>query len=82
MLTTGNANWLMLHGTPTPMDVFSKNEFAGRWSGTMCLSEPQAGSGLSDVATRAVPNGEGIESDPLGACYRLKASRCGFRQRA
>jgi alkylation response protein AidB-like acyl-CoA dehydrogenase len=37
--------------------VFAKNEFAGRWFGTMCLSEPQAGSSLSDVATRAVPDG-------------------------
>lgn len=31
----------------------------GRWFGTMCLSEPQAGSSLADVATRAVPQGDG-----------------------
>jgi len=37
----------------------------------MCLSEPQAGSSLSDVATRAVPDGEGFGSDPLGPRYRL-----------
>ncbi|MDO9196159.1 acyl-CoA dehydrogenase [Rhodoferax sp.] len=75
MLTTGNANLLMVHGTPSQKEVFSKNEFAGRWSGTMCLSEPQAGSSLSDVATRAVPDGEGFESDPLGARYRLKGNK-------
>jgi alkylation response protein AidB-like acyl-CoA dehydrogenase len=46
--------------------VFRRNEFSGRWSGTMCLSEPQAGSSLSDVATRAVPDGEGFESRPAG----------------
>ena len=53
MLTSGNANLLMAHGTPLQQDVFAKNEFAGRFSGTMCLSEPQAGSCLSDIATRA-----------------------------
>src|SRR3954471_9468283 len=34
MLTTGNANLLMVHGTPMQQNVFAKNEFAGRWSGT------------------------------------------------
>ena len=75
MLTTGNANLLMVHGTQAQKDVFAKNEFAGRFSGTMCLSEPQAGSSLSDVTTRAVPDGEGYESDPLGARYRLKGNK-------
>jgi alkylation response protein AidB-like acyl-CoA dehydrogenase len=54
---------------------FALNEFSGRWSGTMCLSEPQAGSSLSDVATRAVPDGEGFEADPLGPRYRLKGNK-------
>jgi len=75
MLTTGNANLLMTHGTDLQKEVFAKNEFAGRFSGTMCLSEPQAGSSLSDVATRAVPDGEGFESDPLGPRYRLKGNK-------
>lgn len=75
MLTTGNANLLMAHGTELQKQVFAKNEFAGRWSGTMCLSEPQAGSSLSDVATRAVPDGEGFEADPLGPRYRLKGNK-------
>jgi alkylation response protein AidB-like acyl-CoA dehydrogenase len=71
MLTSGNANLLMVHGTPMQQAVFAKNEFSGRWSGTMCLSEPQAGSSLSDVATRAVPDGAGFQDDPLGPRYRL-----------
>ncbi len=75
MLTTGNANLLMAHGTELQKQVFAKNEFAGRWSGTMCLSEPQAGSSLSDVATRAVPDGAGFEADPLGPRYRLKGNK-------
>ncbi|MFZ9375407.1 MAG: acyl-CoA dehydrogenase family protein, partial [Burkholderiaceae bacterium] len=42
MLTVGNANLLMAHGTELQKKVFALNEFSGRWSGTMCLSEPQA----------------------------------------
>jgi butyryl-CoA dehydrogenase len=75
MLTTGNANLLMAHGTETQKRVFALNEFAGRFSGTMCLSEPQAGSSLSDVATRAVPDGDGYEADPLGPRFRLKGNK-------
>jgi butyryl-CoA dehydrogenase len=75
MLTSGNASLLMAHGTPLQREVFAKNEFAGRWFGTMCLSEPQAGSSLSDVATRAVPDGEGYAADPLGPRYRLRGNK-------
>jgi alkylation response protein AidB-like acyl-CoA dehydrogenase len=75
LLTTGNANLLMVHGTELQKEVFAKNEFSGRFSGTMCLSEPQAGSSLSDVTTRAVPDGANFEADPLGARYRLKGNK-------
>ena len=75
MLTTGNANLLMVHGTPLQKEVFARHEFAGRFSGTMCLSEPQAGSSLGDVATRAVPDGESFESEPLGPRYRLTGNK-------
>ena len=75
MLTSGNANLLMVHGTPMQREVFAKNEFSGRWSGTMCLSEPQAGSSLSDVATRAVPDGDDFADDPLGPRYRLTGNK-------
>jgi alkylation response protein AidB-like acyl-CoA dehydrogenase len=71
MLTVGNANLLMAHGSDAQRRVFAANEFAGRWSGTMCLSEPQAGSSLSDVATRAVADGE----DALGKRYRLRGNK-------
>ena len=75
MLTSGNANLLMAHGTELQKEVFAKNEFAGRFYGTMCLSEPQAGSSLSDVVTRAVPDGADFESDALGARYRLRGNK-------
>jgi len=75
LLTTGNANLLMAHGTELQKQVFALNEFNGRFTGTMCLSEPQAGSSLSDVATRAVPDGEGFADDPLGPRYRLTGNK-------
>ena len=75
MLTTGNAGLLMAHGTPRQREVFARREFACEWFGTMCLSEPQAGSSLSDIATRAVPDGEGFEADPLGPRYRLTGNK-------
>ena len=75
LLTVGNANLLMAHGSELQRQVFAWNEFSGRWSGTMCLSEPQAGSSLSDVMTRATPDGDAYASDPLGARYRLKGNK-------
>jgi alkylation response protein AidB-like acyl-CoA dehydrogenase len=72
LLTTGNANAIMVSGTEAQKDVFAKNEFAGRWAGTMCLSEPQAGSSLSDIATRAVLDDE---NDALGPRYRLTGNK-------
>ena len=72
LLTVGNANLLMAHGTPVQQQVFAANEFNGRWTGTMCLSEPQAGSSLSDIATRAEPEDEG---DALGPRYRLRGNK-------
>ncbi len=75
MLTSGNASLLMAHGTPLQREVFAKAEFAGRWFGTMCLSEPQAGSSLSDVSTRAEPDGPDFEADALGPRYRLRGNK-------
>lgn len=75
LLTVGNANLLMAHGSELQKKVFALNEFSGRWSGTMCLSEPQAGSSLSDVMTRATPDGASFQQDPLGARYRLKGNK-------
>jgi alkylation response protein AidB-like acyl-CoA dehydrogenase len=75
MLSVGNANLLLAHGTPMQRRVFALNEFSGRWAGTMALSEPQAGSSLSDIATRAIPDGEDFASDPLGPRYRLTGNK-------
>ncbi|MBF5004702.1 acyl-CoA dehydrogenase [Diaphorobacter caeni] len=75
MLTSANANAILVAGSPVQRQVFAANEFNGRWAGTMALSEPQAGSSLSDIATRAEPDGEGFESDALGARYRLRGNK-------
>ncbi len=74
-LTRGNAGLLMVHGTPLQKEVFAANELAGRWFGTMCLSEPQAGSSLSDITTRALADGDSFDSDPLGPRYRITGNK-------
>ena len=75
MLTSGSANLLMAHGSALQKKVFAQQNFSGRFAGTMCLSEPQAGSSLSDIVTRAVPDGVESEFDPLGARYRLRGNK-------
>jgi len=67
LLAAANANLLLAHGSPAQVDAFARPELAGRFAGTMCLSEPQAGSSLADVATRAEPDGD----SPFGPQYRL-----------
>lgn len=75
MLTTANANAILVAGSPLQQQVFAVNEFNGRWAGTMALSEPQAGSSLGDIATRAEADGDGFEGDPLGPRYRLRGNK-------
>jgi len=71
MLTAGNARVLVKFGTPAQIETFALPEIEGRTLGTMCLSEPQAGSSLADIMTRAVPDGE----DDLGPRYRLTGNK-------
>ena len=58
-LTIGNANLLLDHGSPQQIDTFVRPMLSGRFFGTMCLSEAQAGSSLSDIRTRAEPLPDG-----------------------
>jgi alkylation response protein AidB-like acyl-CoA dehydrogenase len=67
LLTLGNANLLLAHGNPAQIKTFVEPELAGRFHGTMCLSEPQAGSSLSDIRTRSEYDGESA----LGPRYRV-----------
>lgn len=58
-LTIGVANTLTKCGTPAQVKTYVEPMLAGRFFGTMCLSEPQAGSSLSDITTRAEPQADG-----------------------
>ncbi|MFI0432148.1 MAG: acyl-CoA dehydrogenase [Candidatus Nanopelagicales bacterium] len=58
-LTAANASLLIAHGTPEQIDTWVTPMIEGRFYGTMCLSEPQAGSSLADVTTRAEPQPDG-----------------------
>lgn len=75
MLSCANANLLMANGTDAQRRAFAQAVWEGRAMGTMCLSEPQAGSGLADIATRATPDGMEYASDPLGPRYRLRGNK-------
>ncbi|MCV7221124.1 acyl-CoA dehydrogenase [Mycolicibacterium elephantis] len=59
MLTIANANLLSRFGTDEQIERFFEPMLAGQFSGTMALSEPQAGSSLADIVTRAEPQEDG-----------------------
>ena len=67
MLTIANANLLAKFGTEEQVETFVKPMLAGRFTGTMALSEPAAGSSLADITTRAEPADDGT--------YRLFGSK-------
>jgi alkylation response protein AidB-like acyl-CoA dehydrogenase len=69
-LTSANANLLLAHGTLAQIDRFARPQLEGRFFGTMCLSEPQAGSSLADIRTRAVPDDASSDA-PFGPRFRL-----------
>jgi alkylation response protein AidB-like acyl-CoA dehydrogenase len=58
-LTMGNANLLVEYGTEEQIDSWVRPMLEGRYFGTMCLSEPDAGSSLADITTKAIPTGDG-----------------------
>lgn len=66
-LTIGNANMLRAFGSEEQIARYMPPMLEGRWFGTMCLSEPQAGSSLSDITCKAEPLADGT--------YRLSGSK-------
>ncbi|WP_288337596.1 acyl-CoA dehydrogenase [uncultured Gordonia sp.] len=58
-LSVGNANLIAEYGTPEQIDTWVRPIVEGRYFGTMCLSEPQAGSSLADITTKAIPATDG-----------------------
>ena len=61
-LTQGVANMLDACGSRELKDKYLPNLVEGKWFGTMCLSEPQAGSSLADIRTKAELNADGSYS--------------------
>jgi butyryl-CoA dehydrogenase len=57
LITAAAAQLLNRYGSEEQKETFMLPMLKGRWLGTMCLSEPQAGSSLSDIRTRAEPAG-------------------------
>ena len=58
-LTAGAAGLIINFGSKDLIDEFVPNMIAGKWGGTMCLTEPQAGSSLSDITSSASRNDDG-----------------------
>ena len=71
MLTVANARLIAEFGNAAQVETFARPQIAGKWYGTMCLSEPQAGSSLDNVRTRAAFEG----SDELGERYMLSGNK-------
>jgi len=66
-LASGNANLVIAHGTTEQVRLFAQPIIDGRFYGTMALSEPQAGSSLGDITTKAVRQDDGT--------YRLRGTK-------
>ncbi|MBW1784089.1 MAG: acyl-CoA dehydrogenase [Deltaproteobacteria bacterium] len=66
-LTFGAAHLITSFGSQELIDTYVPNMFAGKWQGTMALTEPQAGSSLADITTTAEPTEDGS--------YRIKGQK-------
>lgn len=58
-LSLGAMNTIMQHATEAQKNVYMPPLVEGRWTGTMCLTEPQCGTDLGQVKTKAEPNADG-----------------------
>lgn len=67
MLSAANARVIRSAGTPEQIALFAAPQHEGRALATMCLSEPDTGSSLGDITTRALPDGQ----DAAGRRFRL-----------
>src|SRR6478736_4548201 len=58
-LSQGAIAALLVHGTPEQKKTYVPKMVEGRWTGTMCLTEPHCGTDLGLLRTKAVPNDDG-----------------------
>lgn len=66
-LTMGSAELISSFGNQDLKDIYMSKMFAGKWQGTMALTEPHAGSSLGDIRTTASDAGDGS--------YRIKGQK-------
>ena len=66
-LTAGAAHLIVNYAEQKLIDKYVPNMMKGLWGGTMCLTEPQAGSSLSDITSAAIPEDDGS--------YRIKGQK-------
>jgi acyl-CoA dehydrogenase len=59
MLTDGAIEALLTAASPKIQEQYVPHMISGEWTGSMCLTEPQAGSDLSMVRSKAIPEGNG-----------------------
>ncbi len=67
LLTAGAVRAITIHGTPEQQDLYLPKLITGEWSGTMNLTEPQAGSDVGAITTQARPADDGT--------YRLSGTK-------
>lgn len=58
-LTRGSAHLIYTFGEEKIKNLFCQNMYSGKWAGTMCLTESQAGSAVGDLKTSAEPLSDG-----------------------
>lgn len=75
LLTESNAALILAYGSTEQRRLFARPQIEAGWTGTMAMSESQAGSSLADISTRAVPDGDGFDSDPMGHRYRIDGDK-------
>lgn len=66
-LTAGSANLIDTFGSDELKATYLEHMWAGKWQGTMALTEPQAGSSLSDITSSATPVSDGV--------YKIKGQK-------
>jgi len=66
-LSVGACQLIELNGRDEDRSLFCRNMYSGRWAGTMCLTEPEAGSDLGVIKTKAIPD---------GTEYKIKGTKC------
>ncbi|HZK43501.1 MAG TPA: acyl-CoA dehydrogenase [Syntrophomonadaceae bacterium] len=69
LATAGAAGLVQSFGSDKVKEIFKDKMYSGEWAGTMCLTEPNAGTDVGDILSRAYPTDqEGI--------YKIKGTKC------